>query len=546
MDRPGRGLGAGGTADRDARLAVADGGRPGLVGPSPDPQAPTSSDGSTVTPSAGATAGRFRATGRIEVAPCLEMIKAPRDRALSFFLFASCIALTWLSSCTTTTIRKVSAEAGTDPTADPGNYEVPPAPPCEPSCKGRACGSDGCGGSCGACLAGEACNTNKGTCASTCTPSCDGLVCGSDGCGGSCGTCGPGTCHAGECQCAKDADCGANHACVQDTSGNHVCTPTCSLFDASSCGGGGKACSSFGVDGAGRYLPVCVPMGSKIEGDTCTDPPGFTGADCAPGLGCIHPVSSSPTLVCTRFCDAAHPCPKPGQTCTPLLAPYGAYSVCGPAMGPCAPNPCASPNRNCAGKNCGPNGCGGDCGVCAAGDTCKLSEQCCAPSCAGKICGPDGCGGSCGACGGGQICSPGGQCNVCVPSCAGKSCGPDGCGGSCGFCNFGGCDGAGQCVCAPSCAGKNCGNDGCGGSCGACGGGKTCAAGLCTDPNFCASAPCYAPFSDGGCCASSGFCVRAAGQANTFCRNTCGKAGEGCRGNGSCCNPLSCFANVCQ
>ncbi len=60
---------------------------------------------------------------------------------------------------------------------------------CTPSCNGKQCGSDGCGGSCGTCSAGTTCNAS-GTCdANACVPNCNGKTCGDDGCGGSCGTC---------------------------------------------------------------------------------------------------------------------------------------------------------------------------------------------------------------------------------------------------------------------------------------------------------------------------------------------------------------------
>ena len=58
---------------------------------------------------------------------------------------------------------------------------------CIPSCVGKNCGDDSCGGSCGTCQAGKACQS--GACISSCTPSCYGKECGNDSCGGSCGTC---------------------------------------------------------------------------------------------------------------------------------------------------------------------------------------------------------------------------------------------------------------------------------------------------------------------------------------------------------------------
>lgn len=56
---------------------------------------------------------------------------------------------------------------------------------CVPSCSGKECGPDGCGGVCGSCPKGYECLDYK----CKCIPSCAGKECGDNGCGGSCGTC---------------------------------------------------------------------------------------------------------------------------------------------------------------------------------------------------------------------------------------------------------------------------------------------------------------------------------------------------------------------
>lgn len=78
---------------------------------------------------------------------------------------------------------------------------------CTPSCSGRTCGSDGCNGSCGTCLAGQTC-TLQGQCMN-CAPVCTGKTCGPDGCGGNCGSCGAGN------------ECNSSGQCVP------VCQPNC-------------------------------------------------------------------------------------------------------------------------------------------------------------------------------------------------------------------------------------------------------------------------------------------------------------------------------
>jgi len=89
-----------------------------------------------------------------------------------------------------------------------------------------------------------------------------------------------------------------------------------------------------------------------------------------------------------------------------------------------------------------------------SGDPADLQEiEACAPDCDGKECGPDGCGGSCGVCPGNKpLCNMAFQCEACEADCNEKNCGPDGCGGSCGTCPAGWACAAGTCE-APVCQG---------------------------------------------------------------------------------------------
>ena len=83
------------------------------------------------------------------------------------------------------------------------------------------------------------------------------------------------------------------------------------------------------------------------------------------------------------------------------------------------PRDCPVCTPACGGKECGPDGCGGQCEPgcptgaggpyqCRQGRCVDLS---CIPDCNGKACGDDGCGGLCGSCAAGQPCS-GGQCGA--------------------------------------------------------------------------------------------------------------------------------------
>jgi hypothetical protein len=68
---------------------------------------------------------------------------------------------------------------------------------CKPDCDGKACGSDGCEGSCGDC-AGLQDLCVEGQC--VCQPACKDKECGPDGCGSDCGACPEKqTCKAGKC-----------------------------------------------------------------------------------------------------------------------------------------------------------------------------------------------------------------------------------------------------------------------------------------------------------------------------------------------------------
>jgi hypothetical protein len=174
--------------------------------------------------------------------------------------------------------------------------------------------------------------------------------------------------------------------------------------------------------------------------------------------------------------------------------------------------------------------------------TYSFDVDCCLPQCGGKVCGDDGCGLSCGTCPGDQDACVDGAC-VCQPSCDGKVCGGDGCGGGCGDC-LGEQDACedGQCVCQPSCDGKACGDDGCGGEdCGICEGPQdACIEHQCVCQPMCDGMVC----GDDGCGGSCGECPGpqdACEAGACVCQPTCeGKqcGDDGCGGDcGGCEGP---------
>ena len=160
------------------------------------------------------------------------------------------------------------------------------AQPCQPSCTSRACGDDGCGGTCGTCGAGESCTLTSGQCnPAQCSPDCQGKTCGPDGCGGSCGACGTGlSCTAqGACvcvaqcagrQCGPDGCSGSCGTC----NGALICNTTlgrCGATCAPSCNG--RMC---GDDGCGGSCGGC-PMGQACDAaGACGCAPSCAGKAC--------------------------------------------------------------------------------------------------------------------------------------------------------------------------------------------------------------------------------------------------------------------------
>ncbi len=140
---------------------------------------------------------------------------------------------------------------------------------CTPSCAGKTCGADGCGGSCGDCEAGARCGA-QGACVA-CTPSCEGKTCGDDGCGGSCGVCPTPTDPnvITDCTCMTPppgAYPGATRQAPQ-------CRTGYARFElcGSSCGGGGTAWREVCVDAFTCNQPVAQCSCSPIPGEHYDD-----------------------------------------------------------------------------------------------------------------------------------------------------------------------------------------------------------------------------------------------------------------------------------
>lgn len=201
---------------------------------------------------------------------------------------------------------------------------------CARQCGGRVCGDDGCGGNCGEC--DGRCNGN-GTRCLPCDRECAGRECGADGCGGVCGTC------EAPAQCSRDARCVTE--CVPD------CPPGACAEDG--CGGMCGDCAVGETCEAGRCASTPTVCGDRVcAGDeTCRSCQVDCGVCC--GNGVCQPELDEGCVSCARdcMCGAHERCVEAQDRCVVVCAPQ------------------------CAGKACGSDGCGGECGQCEAGLTCE-------------------------------------------------------------------------------------------------------------------------------------------------------------------------------
>ena len=231
------------------------------------------------------------------------------------------------------------------------------------------CGDDGCGGDCGDCPTGALCDPD-GLCmypeGHFCAPSPDG----SPGCP---------SCPEGveACVCAEAPKCcnGAWDAyCVEISASK--CTSGCepdSYCRGNPYGVGDQAYvvrPDCGPDQFGRACGTCPPGERCHAGATCR--PGFADTaqpcevdpDCTSGR-CLAQAAGG---VCTLACTHAAQCPE-GWVCDPELLPE-------PWRGLCRPQEVCFPS--CTDGGCGPDGCGGTCGDCPAGEACTPAGTCAA------------------------------------------------------------------------------------------------------------------------------------------------------------------------
>ena len=220
---------------------------------------------------------------------------------------------------------------------------------CVPACGGKACGPDGCGGFCGECSVGFACEDGL----------CIGVTCDKAWEVPDClGDCAP-QAWIGNGAC-DDGSTGAYFACAGygwDAGDCDPCEPNCT----------GMEC---GLD------PICnYPCGSCDESDYCLDGvcmecscelaecgTGPCGEDCGlcpEGTGCVDNICEP--MTCEGACGDMAPM---GCWCDDLCFGYG--DCCEDICDFCEaehPDECSCV-PDCEGKECGSDGCWGNCGLC--------------------------------------------------------------------------------------------------------------------------------------------------------------------------------------
>jgi hypothetical protein len=341
------------------------------------------------------------------------------------------------------------------------------------SCPGGCCAADGScqdGTSDAACGSdGQACDvcTGQATCQSrhcVCDPSCAGKVCGPDGCGGQC-----------------DPGCGANASCSDDgtdcvctfLSCNSVCCPQAAICHASR----GDCCDpdTMAQTCNGQCGAVIDNCGIRVDCGPCTcdgSCPACQVCDAQTGECIADPKQQGLTCGDGQTCQEDGSCACSGGSCGDCRTCEGDGScagctgccdggVCVPNCGDCqtcqggrcvgCPNCCDSNGACQPGTTDAACGSSGACVDCGAGRRC-LNGQC---VCDGTSC-PDGCCDAQGQCQANTdiICGIGGVACVACDSCS-QFCDPDTCregGVTCDCSRVNGCSGHGccttDCICA--------------------------------------------------------------------------------------------------
>ena len=203
-----------------------------------------------------------------------------------------------------------------------------------------------------------------------CLPDCAGKDCGDDGCSGSCGVCNDSN------QCTEDSCLNTGACAFLPVANGTVCEME-------------EVCASECIDGVCTDVAVEECDGEDNDCDGLIDE-GFPDTDGDEEVDCLDSDDDNDGL-------------PDGDDCAPLE-----HEV-----------------PSCAGKECGDDGCGGDCGECTlfSGSFCDDGLCGCETMCTDKECGDNGCGGECGVCAQDEYCEM--ELGQCKPNCGDGLCGED-------------------------------------------------------------------------------------------------------------------------
>jgi len=242
--------------------------------------------------------------------------------------------------------------------------------PCIPDCVGKACGDDGCDGSCGECPVYQTCV--QGACE---LDDCEGILW--EGC------CDGDTLKYCQEGALVTEDCSGKLSCGWEAENSYYNCET---------GGKGDPSGEFPISCDDYCQPQCVDK--KCGDDGCGSTCGKCAADelCWNGECALDECGDMTYEGCCdghylKWCEAGQIDEKDCQ-----------------GKGPCGWS-----------ESAGYYNCGTDGGEDPAGTFPKWCPGACIPDCDGRECGNDGCDGECGTCEMEQVCSPDGKCVLPLP-----------------------------------------------------------------------------------------------------------------------------------
>ena len=260
---------------------------------------------------------------------------------------------------------------------------------------------------------------------SGCVPSCAGKECGADGCGGSCGEC-PGadtTCNdVGLCtyfSCESSKDCPGDLICFKEEGFCVECAVSADCADNQKC--------------TAEYL--CIDVVACISDKDCKEVDGVCDKEAGECVDCLSDLDCPDEWLCVeKICfepvcqlNEARCNGQIVEVCNATLTGWDLVKTCPETQfcvaGKCLDHVCQPNAKFCDDQTatvCNADGSGpAESTDCAAIDLFCSAGECteCQPQCDGKECGDDGCGGNCGVCPEGVPCKEDGNQYICGTAC---------------------------------------------------------------------------------------------------------------------------------